>query len=120
MPSTTVRRVRRVLILGGLAALAGVASLAGLGRVRDQDVTIYSVTPDGRAQVIGLRHRTYLLDYGGSGDLVLFRTTFGTGVLTHGREEDLSGGADGPRQTEVGCGAVAKPGGLPEPRSGDW
>jgi hypothetical protein len=49
----------------------------------DQDVTVYSARPDGTVQVIGLRHRTYLLDYGGRRDVVLFGTTFGTGVLTH-------------------------------------
>jgi hypothetical protein len=68
-------------------AAVGVAASRML-HTHDQDVTVYSVRPDGRVQAIGLRHRTYLLNYGGRSDLVLFGTTIGTGVLTHGPEDD--------------------------------
>jgi hypothetical protein len=66
-----------------------VVGAAGMLRTDDQDVKVYSVTPEGKVQVIGLRHRTYLFDYGGDRDLVLFATTFSTGVATYGRKEDL-------------------------------
>jgi hypothetical protein len=89
--------------------LVGLVVLACMVKVHDQDVTVYSVTPDNRVQVIGLRHRTYLLDYGGSSDLVLFSTTFSTGVLTHADKNDLYGEANPPPQVEGECGAVVKP-----------
>jgi hypothetical protein len=79
--------VASVAVVGLLAGACAVA--AQMLRTHDQDVTVYSVTPEGKVQVIGLRHRTYLLDYGGERDLVLFSTTFSTGVTTHGRKEDV-------------------------------
>jgi hypothetical protein len=87
-----MRRLLRPGIVISLAAagLLTVACLVVNGMVvrHDQDVRIYSVTPDGTVQVIGMRHRTYLLDYGGEHAVVLFHTTFGTGVHTRGPEED--------------------------------
>src|SRR5262245_16733434 len=85
-------RLLRWVVVGvavvGLSAVAcGVA--ARMLSTRDQDVTIYSGTPEGKVQVIGLRHRTYLLDCGGERDLVLFSTTFSTGVTTHSQKEDI-------------------------------
>jgi hypothetical protein len=79
---------RRALV--SLAVL-GVALWMAAHRFRrhDQDVTIYSATPDSRVQVIGLRHRTYLFDYGGATSLVLSSTTFSTGVVTYGRQKDV-------------------------------
>jgi hypothetical protein len=83
---------RRKIVLGVL--VIGFLTIAVVGAARmlrmdDHDVKIYSVTPKGEVQVIGLRHRTYLLDYGGDRDIVLFATTFSTGVATYGRKEDL-------------------------------
>lgn len=82
--TSTFRRVLRVLLLGGGVLLLAVAfALPDMIKVHDQDVEVYSVRPDDKVQVIGLRHRTYLLDCGGSQDLVLFGTTLGTGVVTY-------------------------------------
>jgi len=83
---------QRKIVLGVL--VIGVLTIAVVGaaqmlRTDDHDVKIYSVTPKGEVQVIGLCHRTYLLDYGGDRDIVLFATTFSTGVATYGRKEDL-------------------------------
>src|SRR6266567_2847850 len=96
MSSTSnVWRVCRVLCLGvGMLVLVGLVLLACMVKVHDQDVTVYSVMPDDKVQVIGLRHRTYVLDYGGSSNRVLFSTTFGTGVLTHAHKNDLYGEAN--------------------------
>src|SRR5262249_54811793 len=114
------RRLCRILFLGGgMLVLVGLVVLACMVKVHDQDVRVYSITPDNQVQVIGLRHRTYLLDYGGSSDLVLFSTTLGTGITTHGNKDDLYGEANRPPQVEGGCGAVVKPRRLPELRSGD-
>jgi hypothetical protein len=82
---------QRKIVLGvvvvGLLMVAGV--VAALLRTHDHDITVYSESPDGKLQVIGLRDRTYLLDYGGERDIVLFRTTFSTGEVTYGRKEDV-------------------------------
>jgi hypothetical protein len=82
----------RKIVLGvvviGFLTIAVVGAVQIL-RTHDQDVKIYSVTPEGKVQAIGLRHRTVLLDYGGDGDLVLFATTFSTGVVTYDRKRDL-------------------------------
>jgi hypothetical protein len=120
MSSTSnVWRVCRALFLGGgMLVLAGIVWLACMVKVHDQDVTVYSVMPDNKVQVIGLRHRTYLLDYGGSSDLVLFSTTFGRGVLTHAHKNDLYGEANWPPQVEADRGAVVKPWGLSELSNG--
>src|SRR5262249_24728887 len=81
-----------LLLLGGaVIVLAGIVLLARLVKVQDQDVSVYSVLPDNKVQIVGLRHRTYLLDYGGSSDLVLFSTTLGTGVVTFGHKDDVYG-----------------------------
>jgi hypothetical protein len=72
-------------------ALLAIAWALAAQRLRThyQDVTIYSVTPDSKLQVIGLRHRTYLFDYGGESNLALLSTTYSTGVVTYGRKEDI-------------------------------
>jgi hypothetical protein len=86
-----------LLLLGGaVLVLAGIVVLARMVKVQDQDVSVYSVLPDNKVQIIGLRHRTFLLDYGGSSDLVLFSTTLGTGVVTFGHKEDVYGEANRP------------------------
>jgi len=79
----------QVLIGMLLLLLATGAAVVFMLDMRDQDVTIYSVTPDNQVQVIGLRHRTYLLRFSGASDLILFSTTYSTGVLTYGRKEDV-------------------------------
>jgi hypothetical protein len=102
--------VCRVLFLGGgLLVLAGVVLLACIVKVQDQDVTVYSVRPDNKVQVVGLRHRTYLLDYRGSSDVVLFRTTFGTGVLTHADKDGVYGEANRPLPVDGHCPEEAAP-----------
>ena len=49
-----------VLVIACLTIAVG--GVARMFRTDDQDVKVYSVTPEGKVQVIGLRHRTYLLD----------------------------------------------------------
>src|SRR5262249_40053791 len=88
-----------VAVVGVLAVVCVVA--ARMLGTHDQDVTVYSLTPEGKVQVIGLRHRTYLLDYGGDRDLVLFSTTRSTGVATYGQKEDIYP-ATGTRMTKTG------------------
>jgi hypothetical protein len=105
--SSSVRRGCQVLVLGGgLLVLASIVLLACRVKVHDQDVTVYSITPDNKVQVIGLRHRTYLLDYGGSSDLVLFSTTLGTGVVTHGHKNDLYRDANRFPPVAADCGGA--------------
>ncbi len=50
------RVIVSVVVVGLLAVACGV--VAQMLGSHDQDVTIYSATPDGKVQVIGLRHRT--------------------------------------------------------------
>ena len=83
------------VVMTVLALLVGAVAVVLLTlRVRDEHVRIYSVTPEGKVQVIGLCHRWYVLDWGGESYVVLFGTTIGTGVLTHGSREDIGLGPE--------------------------
>jgi WD40 repeat protein len=83
-----VRSVRRVLILGAaLLFFVGITSFFSMLRVRDEDVAIYSITPTNRVEIIGLRHRTYLLDYGGVKNLFLFGNTVYTGAQSYDKAD---------------------------------
>jgi hypothetical protein len=89
------RKVCLGVVLTVLALLvAGVTMLVLMLKVHDQDVTVYSVTPDGKLQVIGLRHRWYVLECGGESPVVLFGTTEGTGIATYGRRKDIGRGPE--------------------------
>lgn len=71
-----------------LAVIVAAAALGSMVKVHDHDFEVYSDSPKHGLQVIGLRTRTYLLDYGGPSDLVLFGTTTTTGIATYGFDRD--------------------------------
>jgi hypothetical protein len=97
--------------------VAGVTIVVPMLKVHDQDVSVYSVTPSGKVQVIGLRHRWYVLDWGGESYVVLFGTTIGTGVATYGRQEDIGPGPEdivpAPRASEETMGKCPRGGKMP-------
>jgi hypothetical protein len=74
--------------------VAGVTIVVLMLKVHDQDVSVYSVTPSGKVQVIGLRHRWYVLEWRGESCVVLFGITEGTGIVTYGRREDIGPGPE--------------------------
>ena len=77
------RKVCLGVVLTVLALLAaGVAAAVLMLKVHDQDLKVYSVTPTGNVQVIGLRHRWYVLKWGGESSVVVLGTSEGTGVVT--------------------------------------
>jgi hypothetical protein len=85
-----MRPLQRKIVLGiVVVGLLMVAALAAALRTSDHDMTVYSETPEGKLQVISLRDRTYLLDYGGERDIVLFSSMSSSGVTTYGRKEDI-------------------------------
>jgi hypothetical protein len=71
-----------------LIVVVAAAALESMVKVHVQDFEVYSDSPKHGLQVIGLQTRTYLLDYGGPSDLVLFGTTTTTGIATYGIDRD--------------------------------
>ena len=99
------RQVRLGVLMTVLAlSAASIAAVAPMLKVHDEHVRVYSVTPNGKVQVIGLCHRSYILDCRGASNVVLFSNTFGTGVVTYGSWEDI-----GPRPEDIAPALPACP-----------
>jgi hypothetical protein len=108
------RKLALGLVLTVLGLLvAGVTAVVPMFRVHDQHVRIYSVTPGGKLQVIGLCHRSYILDCGGGSQVVLFSNTVGTGVVTYGSRGDI-----GPGPEDIAPAPLAAPASLQNECSG--